>query len=548
MVAFLPAYWYNYTKDGGTMSLVHVKNKNGTTYVYESDGYWDKDKHQARNNRVCIGKLVDGKLVPNTQYQLRQQLEHLEKKQGPVPSVSTTRLFFGATYLFDEIGKSSGVEDDLARCFPDIHSQLRSIAYYLIMEDRNPLSRFPRWARNHAHPYGKEISSQRSSELLAGITEEAKQQFFRLQARRLGKNEFLAYDTTSISSHSQLINQVRYGKNKDHDRLPQINLALLYAEESRLPVYYRKLAGNISDVSTINHLIGDIGFLDLRKVKLVLDRGFYSKGNIDALFTNHHKFLIAVQVSSLFVQQQLDEVRTTMLSRSCYSSSHGLYAISRSIWWDYEETKVRTKEVVPDKRRAYIHLYYDDQREVDDKGKFHDRLDGLEQELLSGKRVAEHAKQYKKFFTVKETPVRGVSVSANDEEVRKAERNFGYFALFSNTVKDPLQALDTYRSKDLIEKTFDNLKDRLNMKRTLVSSETNLEGKFFIQYLALIYLSYIDAAMKDKGLYKTHTLQEVLDDLDLIERFEEPGRRPRIGEVTKKQRELYGSLGFSAPS
>ena len=305
------------------MSLVYVKNKqNGTTYVYESDGYWDKDKRQARNNRVCIGKLIDGKLVPNKQYRLRQQLEHLEKKQGPVPSVSITRLFFGATYLFDEIGKHFGIEDDLARCFPHIHLQLRSVAYYLIMEDRNPLSRFPRWARNHVHPYGQDISSQRSSDLLANITEEAKQQFFRLQAKRLGKNEFLAYDTTSISSHSQLINQVRYGKNKDHDRLPQINLALLYAEESRLPVYYRKLAGNISDVSTINHLIGDIGFLNLQKVKLILDRGFYSKSNIDALFANHHKFLIAVQVSLRFVQQQLDEARTTMLNRSCYSSNH----------------------------------------------------------------------------------------------------------------------------------------------------------------------------------------------------------------------------------
>jgi len=281
---------------------------------------------------------------------------------------------------------------------------------------------------------------------------------------------------------------------------------------------------------------------------LILDRGFYSKSNIDALFANHHKFLIAVQVSLRFVQQQLDEVRTTMLNRSCCSSSHGLYAISQSIWWDYEETKVRTKEVITDKRRAYIHLYYDDQRAVDDKRKFYDSLDALEQELLFGKRVVEHAKQYEKFFIVKETPVRGISVVANDEEVRKAERNFGCFALFPNTIKDPLQALDSYRSKDLIEKTFDNLKDRLNMKRTLVSSETDLEGKFFIQYLALIYLSSIDAAMKDKGLYKNHTIQDVLDDLDLIERFEERGRKPRIGEVMKKQRELYEALGFSAPS
>ena len=33
------------------MSLVYVKNKkNGVTYVYESSGFWDKNKQQARHN------------------------------------------------------------------------------------------------------------------------------------------------------------------------------------------------------------------------------------------------------------------------------------------------------------------------------------------------------------------------------------------------------------------------------------------------------------------------------------------------------------------
>lgn len=150
------------------------------------------------------------------------------------------------------------------------------------------------------------------------------------------------------------------------------------------------------------------------------------------------------------LQRQPDEVRTTMLNRSCCSSSHRLYAISQSIWWDYEETKVRTEEVITDKRRAYIHLYYDDRR------KFHDRLDALEQELLFDRRVADHAKQYEKFFIVKETPVRGISVVAKDEEERKEERNFGCFALFSNTIKDPLQALDS-RSDSWQYRTCDAL-------------------------------------------------------------------------------------------
>jgi len=152
------------------------------------------------------------------------------------------------------------------------------------MEDRNPMSRFPKWARTHAHPYGKDIPSQRSSELLGSINEHGKQNFFRLQSQKRLEEEYLAYDTTSISSYSKSLKQVKYGLNKDHDPLPQINLALLFGEKSRLPVYYRKLPGNISDVKTITNMLADIDFLQLKKVKLVMDRGFYSKSNIDSLY------------------------------------------------------------------------------------------------------------------------------------------------------------------------------------------------------------------------------------------------------------------------
>ena len=61
-----------------------------------------------------------------------------------------------------------------------------------------------------------------------------------------------------------------------------------------------------------------------------------------------------------------------------------------------------------------------------------------------------------------------------------AERNYGFFSLISNDIKDPLEALGIYRSKDVIEKAFGNLKERLNMRRTSVSSEENLEGKLFV--------------------------------------------------------------------
>lgn len=530
------------------MSIVHLKNKkNGITYVYESTGYWDKEKQQARNHRKCIGKLdpVTGEFIPSKRLK-ESQIPHV--KPGPVPFTECKRTFYGSTYLFDAIGQKLGIHDDLKRCFPDSFEKILSIAYYLIMEDRNPMSRFPKWAKTHSHPYGNNIPSQRSSELFGSISEDAKQNFFLLQGKRRLEEEYLAYDTTSISSYSKSLKQVKYGVNKDHDPLPQINLALLFGDASRLPVYYRKLPGNISDVKTIQNLLADIDFLELNKVKLVMDRGFYSEANINELYKKHYKFLIAAKISLKLVKKKLDKVRATMISRPYYSSKYGLYYDSYMVDWNYSETKKRTGEIVKDTRRLYLHLYYNDQKATDDKIAFNKLLDILEEELVSKKRKPEHEKLYAKYYEISETPVRGVSLVPKQDVISEAEKNFGYFALMSNGVKDPLDAIDIYRSKDMIQKAFGNLKERLNMRRTSVSSDENLDGKLFVQFIALIYLSYIKKAMNDHDLFKNYTMQEVLDDLDIIERFEQPGRKHRVGEITKKQANLFKCLGIAVPT
>ncbi len=289
--------------------VYQINKKTGVTYAYESISYWDKEKRQSRAKRKCIGRVdpETKKIIPT--HKKQQQPTGIKTKQGPVPITVPDRKFYGATYLFDRIGENTGIIDDLKTCFPDSYRQILSIAYFLIMEDKNPLSRFPRWANLHRHPYGDVITSQRSSELFASITEEAKQNFFRLQAKRRIEKEYLAYDTTSISSYSQCLKQVRYGKNKDHDPLPQINLALLFGQQSRLPFYYRKLPGNINDVKTIKKLLADMNTLGYEKVKVVLDRGFFSAANINGLYNQHMKFLIAAKLSLKIVKEQLDSVR-----------------------------------------------------------------------------------------------------------------------------------------------------------------------------------------------------------------------------------------------
>ena len=99
---------------------------------------------------------------------------------------------------------------DLKHCFPNAYKQIQSIAYYMILENDSPLFRFEKWSILHNHPYDKNITSQRSSELFADISEEQKNKFFTLQQGRQSEEEYWAYDTTSLSSYSQTLRQAQY--------------------------------------------------------------------------------------------------------------------------------------------------------------------------------------------------------------------------------------------------------------------------------------------------------------------------------------------------
>ena len=530
----------------------------GVTYAYESVSYWDKEKRQSRAKRKLIG-IVDpetGEIKPTTKKKRKPgRTGEASGTSGAqaitesgMPWLCAKRVFYGATYLLDCIGRETGVEADLEACFPDTYRQILSIAYFLILEDKNPLCRFPKWGKLHNHPYGQCISSQQSSELFSQVTESQRMHFFRLQGVKRLDKEYWAYDTTSISSYSESLRQVRYGKNKDGDQLPQINLALLFGEESCLPFYYKKLPGNISDVSTVKQLLKDMEFLYCAKIKMVMDRGFYSESNINGLLAEHMKFLMGAKLSLKYVDRELDKVRDSIRSWQNFMPDAETYGLTVPIRWNYRRKRPYKGDEVHEDRRMYLHFYFDTIKALDDERKFTTLIYRLNGELMSGDREKSNEHLYAKYFDVKETPVRGQKIMAKEDVLAGARKNFGFFALIGNETMDAERALHIYRNKDMVEKAFDNVKDRLDMKRMNVSSDLSLDGKLFVEFVALIYIAYLHQAMLDAHLYTKYTMHELLDYLEVIERFDREGYAPQIGEIADKQVEVYEMLGFEPPS
>ena len=256
-----------------------------------------------------------------------------------------------------------------------------------------PLSHCGTWCKSHAHPYGEPLTDQRITEILRSITIDGKQTFFSRWMKKVLEDDYLCYDITSISSYSELNEYIKYGHNRDNEKLPQLNLAMLFGQNSGLPVYFQRMPGNITDVTTLNNLLETFKALELKPLNYVMDKGFYSKKNVDKLLAFKAKFTVSVPLNNKWVQHAIDEIYTVIHGPEGYRKvdEEILYVHSRLYPWG------------KDNRRCYLHLYYNARKRADAVDQFNEKLVNYKEELESGKLIAEHQEAYDEFFVVKTT-------------------------------------------------------------------------------------------------------------------------------------------------
>jgi len=184
----------------------------------------------------------------------------------------------------------------------------------------------------------------------------------------------------------------------------------------------------------------------------------------------------------------------------------------------------------------FFHGYYDGVRAEKEKTAFIKQLMQAKNDWSSGKSTDAQNSLIESFFHVTETSEGRVIENHKQDAIDAHMKKFGYFMLISNHSENAREALTIYRNKDVVEKAFCNIKHRLDMKRTKVSSEKSLEGKLFVQFVALSYVSYIHQVMSNNNLYKNYSMASLLDEIDLIEIFKKKNRNKHFSEINKKQK------------
>jgi transposase len=100
-----------------------------------------------------------------------------------------------------------------------------------------------------------------------------------------------------------------------------------------------------------------------------------------------------------------------------------------------------------------------------------------------------------------------------------------------------------------VEKCFDDLKNSLDMKRLRMHTSATVDGRLFVQFIALILISAIRKEMRLSNLVEKYTVRELLQEMKTLTKVKYPGKYGHIlTEVTKAQRDILKALDIQLPA
>ena len=509
---------------------IAYKKVSGKTYVYYVTATYRNEKGQPTCDRISIGRLDEetGKLIPNRNY-----YETYLKKPMPV---ATGIQDHGVGDVFGKVCKSLGVTKLLEKYFPEHASEMLTAAQYILSEG-NVIHYLEDYTQTHNTAEKGRMSSEQCSKMFASLRQEDMQLFFREWMKHKKQKEYLAYDVTSISSYSKNIQELEWGYNRDKERLPQINMGMYYGEESELPLYYRVYPGSISDKTHLKYMIADNEFINGKQTRFVMDRGFYSKENLQYLTAGGYRFVIALPGRLKYCQELIEKHGQEIINHSEYRLGPG-----QPYGKSFESTELGF--------RMKIHLYYDPEKALRESTALYELLEAQENDLKSMEEPPDRKQHYDKYFYINRSKDGKLGLVRNYKAIDQELRNCGFFLIGETDFKKTTaEILEIYRRRDTIEKSFDDLKIELDMKRMRSHSSETAQGELFVCFLALIVHAYLLRQLKTYLQTNGLTIHNILLELDKMKTIHYPGsHNPRLlNPPTKRQREIYEMLEITIP-
>jgi len=296
-------------------------------------------------------------------------------------------------------------------------------------------------------------------------------------------NHHLIYDLSFVFSQSDNLTLAEWGRNHEEISLPQVNIALFCGLESGLPVMIRPIPGSVKDVKT---LLPSMDELQTADAILILDRGFVSEEVLEGIF-----------------------------KRNCSA-------------------------IIPQRRNS---TYFQIRIHLTDQFIYHKRLIRCGKREIGGKILYLFEDKDLELEEIKNLLERVEKGDITREEAKMREKQAGRILFISNVDTTPQEIYRLYKTRDLVERHFDTLKNEIQADILYLGDRSAVCGHLFVGFLCLYLYCKLMLIIKRAGLTAEYSPKDILLMFSKVMRISYEGF-DLITEVPKKVRELEKKLNL----
>jgi hypothetical protein len=457
------------------MAYIHYDTKsNGVVYASVYESYREGGKVKTKRLDT-LGRVIDkergifsksGKQFVYTVKEGRASLPDDYNPESVIPERENLILDFGDTFFVEQYLENQPFYNVIRETLPEENDTLIALVLYRILTSKQSNWHAKAWYEgNYAYlSYPRaNLTSQNITRVLTKLGNEGLQRDFfeRYLACVYNSHDAagILVDSTGVPNATKMdITQI---SNHNGDISREVRVIYVLDRNSGMPIYFRYVAGNIIDVSTLITTVSEIQQYGVQINYAILDAGYFSEKNADELFKNNIPFITRVAPNKSVFKDNV--------------SLHLDGLMSQKYAFRYGERLVYIKKIpvtVCD-HHAYLYLCMDEDVYL---------------------------------MNHKKTVLNGLENNYDIETTDAALKRLGLFALLSSEELKEEELLPVYYTRQQVEQVFDITKNYADLLPIRVQSEEAFAGHLLVCFIATIILQKIQHDLKLKRSKKSKEL------------------------------------------
>ena len=548
---------------------ITYRKKGKTTYVeYEYGREYDRVRRFTLVNRKTIGKRSEGDeamMQPNENF--LKYFPDVELPEEKDRSLRSSCLRIGTWIVIRKIVNDYKLTEMLERYLSAKDTGLfLDLAAYSIIEEDNRAQHYPSYAYHYPlFTEGMRIySDSKVGDLLRTMDEEAGVAFQNAWNEERDHREkiYVSYDSTSKKCEAGDLRIVEMGHAKTNEEANIFNYSIAYDTKNQEPLFYEIYPGSINDMSQLRCMVDKAIGYGYRQIGFVLDRGYFSKDNIQYMDECGYSFIIMLKGKADLVKKWVLENKGTFET----SRRHNIPA-----YQIYGKT-IEKRLFASDKKPRYIHLYHSSGKEAKERADVEKKINQLTDilrkhvnqfiefgpgidtyfELHYDEEAKRKPGKGKKGEKEQAQPSRKLVYFEEKPVVIELELNLcGYFVIVTSDKMTAKDAYELYKGRDASEKLFLSDKTFLGNHCLRSSTDESAAAKIFIEFVALIIrnriYNYLRQEMKKMAKKPNYmSVPAAIRELDKIEMSRGLDGVYRLDHaVTATQKQILQAFGMN---